>query len=30
MGKFKQINSKNRTYYFYTDKIDLKDFDAKC
>ena len=25
----KQINIKNRTYYFYNDQIDLKDFDAK-
>ena len=29
MGEFKQINIKNRTYYFYNDEIDLKDFDAK-
>ena len=29
MGKSKQINSKNWTYYFYNDQIDLKDFDAK-
>ena len=29
MGKIKQINIKNRTYYFYNDQIDLKDFDAK-
>ena len=29
MGEFKQINIKNRTYYFYNDIIDLKDFDAK-
>ena len=29
MGKIKQINIKNRTYYFYNDKIDLKNFDAK-
>ena len=29
MGKVKQINIKNRTYYFYNDIIDLKDFDAK-
>ena len=28
MGEFKQINIKNRTYYFYNDEIDLKDFDA--
>ena len=29
MGEVKQINVKNRTYYFYNDIIDLKDFDAK-
>ena len=29
MGKVKQINIKNRTYYFYNDQIDLRDFDAK-
>ena len=29
MGKIGQINIKNRTYYFYSDQIDLKDFDAK-
>ena len=28
MGKSKQINIKNRTYYFYNDQINLKDFDA--
>ena len=28
MREFKQINIKNRTYYFYNDQIDLKDFDA--
>ena len=28
MGKIRQINIKNRTYYFYNDQIDLKDFDA--
>ena len=28
MGKVKQINIKNRTYYFYNDQINLKDFDA--
>ena len=27
MGKVKQINIKNRTYYFYNDQINLKDFD---
>ena len=29
MGEIKQINIKNRTYHFYNDIIDLKDFDAK-
>ena len=29
MGETKQINIKNRTYYFYNDQIDLKYFDAK-
>ena len=29
MGKIRQINIKNRTYYFYNDQIDLKDFDAR-
>ena len=29
MGETKQINIKNRTYYFYNDQIDVKDFDAK-
>ena len=28
MGKIRQIRIKNRTYYFYNDKINLKDFDA--
>ena len=28
MGVIKQINIKNRTYYFYNDIIDLKNFDA--
>ena len=28
MGEVKQINIKNRTYYFYNDIIDLKDFDV--
>ena len=28
MGTTKQINIKNRTYYFYNDIIDLKNFDA--
>ena len=29
MGEIKQINIKNRTYSFYNDQIDLKDFDAR-
>ena len=29
MEKIRQINIKNRTYYFYNDQIDLKDFDAR-
>ena len=29
MGETKQINIKNRTYYFYNDQINLKDRDAK-
>ena len=29
MGKIKQINMKNRTYYFYNDQINLKDFDER-
>ena len=28
MGKVKHINIKNRTYHFYNDQINLKDFDA--
>ena len=28
MGEIKQIDIKNRTYYFYNDQINLKDFDA--
>ena len=28
MGKIRQINIKNRAYFFYNDHIDLKDFDA--
>ena len=28
MEEVKQINIKNRTYYFYNDQINLKDFDA--
>ena len=29
MGEIKQINIKNRTYYFYNDQVNLKDFDAR-
>ena len=29
MGEVKQINIKNRTYYFYNDITDLKNFDAR-
>ena len=28
MGEIKQINIKNRTYYFYNDITDIKNFDA--
>ena len=27
MGEIKQINIKNRTYYFYNDIIDLDELD---
>ena len=29
MDATKQINTKNRTYYFYNDIIDIENFDAK-
>ena len=29
MGTVKQINIKNRTYYFYNDIIYLENFDAR-
>ena len=29
MEEIKQINIKIRTYYFYSDIIDLKNFDAR-
>ena len=29
MGKVKQINIKNRTYYFYNNIINLKKFDTR-
>ena len=28
MGMIKQINIKNRTYYFYNDIIELENFDS--
>ena len=28
MGNVKQINIKNRTYYFFNDIINIKDFDS--
>ena len=28
MGTIKQINIKNRTYYFYNDIINLENFDS--
>ena len=28
MGKIRQINIKNRTYYFYNDIIDLENFKS--
>ena len=27
MGEVKQFSIKNRTYYFYNDIVDLKDFE---
>ena len=29
MEETKEINIKNRTYYFYIDQINLKEFDAR-
>ena len=29
MATTKQTNIKNRTYYFYNDLINIKDFDAR-
>ena len=29
MAEIKQINIKNRTYYFYNDQINLKDLGAR-
>ena len=28
MGSIEQINIKNRTYYFFNDMINIKDFDS--
>ena len=28
MGNIKQINIKNRTYYFFNDMLNAKDFDS--
>ena len=28
MGNIKEINLKNRTYYFLDDVINIKDFDS--
>ena len=28
MGAVKQIDIKNRTYYFYNGKINVKDFES--
>ena len=28
MGKVKQIEIKNRTYYFYNDIFDIEEFDS--
>ena len=28
MGIIKQIDIKNRTYYFYNDMVDIKKFDS--
>ena len=28
MGTVKQIDIKNRTYYFYNDMVDIKKFDS--
>ena len=29
MGEVKQINIKNRTYYFYNDMINIKNLEPK-
>ena len=28
MGSIKEINIKNRTYYFFNDMISIKNFDS--
>ena len=28
MGKIKEINMKNRAYYLFNDKINIKNFDS--
>ena len=28
MGNIKQINIKNRTYYFFNDMINIRDFES--
>ena len=28
MGKVKELNIKNQTYYFYNDMINIKNFDS--
>ena len=28
MGRIKDINIKNRTYYFYDDMVNIKDFGS--
>ena len=28
MGDIKEINTKNRTYYFYDDMINIRNFDS--
>ena len=28
MGNIEQINIKNRTYYFFNDMINIKDFNS--
>ena len=29
MGNIKEINIKNRTYYFFDDMISIRNFDSK-